>query len=156
MKNPLDSNCWSSNYWIWALVKGGFVDIWHKSKICQGLKLFKTLWCNGSGSDSRSEGCMFKSCRDQQIDIFKFPLHLQSKVPSGNLSSSSFSHAKICFPFVLLVECGGNSGLYRQQNLQNFEAIFVNISCREKSCTKCCHFVTSASFHSAVGSASVS
>jgi len=23
----------------------------------------------------------------------------------------------------------------------DYEAIFVNISCREKSCAKCCHFV---------------
>ena len=83
VKNPVDNNCWSSNYWIRALLKGGLVDIWQKSKICQGHKLLKTPWRNGSASDSRSEGCVFKSRRGQQMDIFKFPLHLQSKAAIG-------------------------------------------------------------------------
>ena len=44
---------------------------------------------------------------------FRSTYNLQQ--PSGNLFQAQFSHAKICFPpFVLLVECGGNSGLYRQ------------------------------------------
>ncbi len=42
-----------------------------------------TPWRNGSASDSRSEGCVFKSRRGQQMDIFKFPLHLQSKAAIG-------------------------------------------------------------------------
>ena len=37
----------------------------------------ETPWRNGSASDSRSEGCVFESCRGQIFEVFIFCLFVE-------------------------------------------------------------------------------